>query len=209
MTWVLALVGVLTAVPLGWAAADVAPTWVRHAGAPWFGGGAALGLLLGWVLDKRLPLLPVLEHELTHLLAALALFRRPRHLRAADEGGEVVYDGRGSTFIRLAPYAVPTLSLLALPVMPFVAPAWARHAVGLVGVTWGYHVWTTLTETRSHQPDLRAGGLVASYVAVASLGTVLFALAAIGAVGHGALLESWLHHGMSRARHLLSLALRQ
>jgi hypothetical protein len=205
VTWLLALLGLLTAVPLGLALGDVWPAWTRQATAPWFGAGALGGAALGWLLVRQLPLLPILEHEMTHLLTALALFRRPRQLLAADGGGEVVYDGRGSTLIRLAPYAVPTLTLLALPFAPLVAVAQRPWFVALLGLTWGYHALTSLHETRPHQPDLRQGGLVPSFVAVAAIGTVLFGATALAAVGRTPLVERWLQFGLQRARGLLSL----
>lgn len=195
----------MVAVPLGWATGDVAQAWFRHPLALWFGGGAVAGLLVGWFLERRVPFLPILEHELTHLLVALALFRKPRHLRVAESDGEVVYDGRGSTFIRLAPYAVPTLTLVALAFSPLVAAAWRPEYALLLGLTWGYHVFTSLSETRPHQPDLREGGVIPSFVAVATMGSVLFTLAALAAVGRTPMLERWFDHGYARARTLASL----
>ncbi len=205
MTWLLALVGLLSAVPLGLALADIAPDWTRQPTAPWFGGGVLAGAAIGWLLVRKLPLLPILEHEMTHLLTALALFRRPRQLLAADGGGEVVYDGRGSTLIRLAPYAVPTLTLLALPFAPLVAQAQRPWFVALLGLTWGYHALTSLLETRPQQPDLRQGGLIPSFVAVAAFATLLFGVTAVAAVGRMPLVERWLQLGLQRGRALLSL----
>jgi len=70
-----------------------------------FFAGSILWLLFG----RFLQFFHVLEHELTHLLFGLLLFKKPKAISASDQGGRTELYG-GNFIITLAPYFFPTLS---------------------------------------------------------------------------------------------------
>src|SRR5688572_26775504 len=84
--------------------------------------GAAVFLPCLFVARRLFPgvwsYLQTLEHELTHLLIGLLFLKIPVGIRvSAHEGGEVRQLGLGTTgqtWISLAPYFFPTVSLIVL-----------------------------------------------------------------------------------------------
>jgi hypothetical protein len=148
--------------------------------------GGAIGFAILWRLLRRAWLgryLLVLEHELTHALFAWATFHRVYELHAtARSGGHVRYQGPGNWLIVIAPYFVPTASLIALAVLAWLPERLLVHGSAALGATVAFHVASTLAETHRDQPDLRTVGwlfsalfLPASNIAVLS---VLLAFAA-------------------------------
>ncbi len=191
MPWIVAGVAALAALPLGRALVEVWPIWFAAPTAKAFVVGAAGGAVAGWLVHRFVPMLAVLEHELTHLLAAVLLLRRPVAIGAGPDGGETVYTGRGSVLIRLAPYVLPTFTLVGLALAPLVRTRYETGFVVALGVTWGFHVLTGVVESHPRQPDLQRGGLLASYVAVVCLSVVFYPLAAIASVGGWPLVRRW------------------
>jgi hypothetical protein len=196
-------------VPLAMALPQMVAQASTQSGLQPFGLGVGLGLVGTLVVYKKLPILPVLEHELTHLAAALLLFRQPLSLSAGKGRGEVVYTGRGSVIIRLAPYVVPTFTIVLLCIGPFIADHYQRSFLVLLGSTWAFHVLTALEETRPYQPDLREGGLFVSFCAVIFLDLVFYFGTALWSVGGASLVVDWLSLSLVALRELtgaLSLA---
>lgn len=196
MSWLLGLPSAAFAAPL-WVA--LFQIWPLFRDAPMAGAfvfGALIGAMLAGVLITKVPMLPVLEHELTHLLCAAVLLRKPQAVSASADEGEAVYDGRGTTFIRLGPYVLPTLTLLLSPLLLIVDTSFEAQVVGVLGGTWGYHVATLIHEARPSQPDLRAGGLLGNTLAVAGLGTLCYGATALFAVGRGHLVGAWMLRGV-------------
>lgn len=191
MPWIIAVVSVCVAVPLGWALVGIWPAWWAAPSAQTFALAALAGAGAGWAIHRYVPMLAVLEHELTHLLVAVLLLRRPISIGAGPGGGETVYTGRGSALIRLAPYVLPTFTFLGLALAPVVRSRYETGLVVTLGVTWGFHVLTGVVESHPRQPDLRRGGLLASYLAVVGLSVVLYPLAALASVGGWPLVRRW------------------
>jgi len=123
---------------------------------PWpLAAGLAIGTVLDILLFSRLPGFEVFEHELTHALAALVLFRRiDRFVVTVERGGCVVHRNGlggelGNDFIALAPYTLPTFTLLSVLARPFVAGNWFPWFDVWIGVTFGYHVLSNFREIRT------------------------------------------------------------
>ncbi len=204
--WILGLLFGLAAIPL---AIALPHTFSAAHGAPFatmFGMGAAGGAVLTVLIMRKAPMLAVLEHEMTHLLVALLHLRLPESLNAGKEGGEVTYSGNSAFLIRLAPYVLPTFTLMLLGASPFVAPAHQNALRALIGVTWGYHVTTALYETRPAQPDLQAGVRVPALLAVAGLGLLLYTGSALWAVRDFGLCREWVVEAGHAALRLANLA---
>jgi hypothetical protein len=124
------------------------PTW------PHLLVGFIAGLAVGRFALDKLPTLCIAEHELTHLIAGLPFLCRPTRLVVSRHGGVA---GHRDTplpwigplvddFVTLAPYVLPTFSLLIALAAP-LAPLSAKFTVHLaIGLTLGYHLSTTAAE---------------------------------------------------------------
>ena len=140
-------------------------------------GGLAISVVLWFALVRRWRFWSTFEHELTHTLVALLLFRRPREFVVnADGSGHAVYQGRPSVLITLAPYFLPTFNLLLLPFDAIIRPEWHLWYMGLFGFLLGYHMLSALSEAHPNQPDLTAYGRVFSYLFVGSASLFIYAL---------------------------------
>lgn len=166
---------------------------------PW-GSGPALRFLAGAgagaaavaLFHRQLQFFTTLEHELTHLVVGLGFLKAPRALKVTARGGGRAELSGLNFVILLAPYFLPTLCLAALP-LPLVlrAEALAAYQVAF-GAAAGYHLATTVEETRPRQTDLKEAGhwfawpflLVANLVAFGAL----LAFATGGYAGMGAFL---------------------
>ena len=138
---------------------------------------STLGLLLGIALWTFLYLvLPrpvrtyVLAHELTHALWGYLMGAGVSQLRVSEKGGSVMVS-KSNFLITLAPYFFPfyTVCVIALHGVLWLfmdmqnyGPLW----MGLVGLTWGFHVTFTVTMLDGHQPDVAAYGRVLSYTVI-------------------------------------------
>jgi len=198
-----AILGVVVGVPLAVAVPEVWPLLRGDADALPFGGAALVGAVLTVLVLKFVPVFAVLEHELTHMVVAVLHLRRPLSLSAGAREGEVTYTGESAFLIRLAPYVLPSVTLALLLAEPLFAAAHQRTHVMLCGATWGYHVTTLLEEARPHQPDLREGGVVRSFIALFGLGVVFYCGAALWAIGGFDLVETWGRAGLDEAAQAL------
>jgi hypothetical protein len=115
--------------------------------------GTFLGILLDHFVLHRMPVVETFEHELTHAVVALMFFRRVTGFVVKRSGGTVTYQGSfggqfGTDFIGLAPYIFPLFTALSVIGRLFVPPAWFPWYDGWIGVTYGYHVWSSIEEVR-------------------------------------------------------------
>ncbi len=107
--------------------------------------------------------LETLEHELTHLLVGLLFLKIPVGIRvSAHEGGEVRQIGLGSTgqtWVALAPYFFPTISIFFLIIAYFIDLS-AKTFLAVLGWTTAFHLVTNWSETSFRQPDLQKAGIL-------------------------------------------------
>src|SRR5215203_433128 len=107
--------------------------------------------------------LETLEHELTHLLIGLLFLKIPVGIRvSAHEGGEVRQIGLGSTgqtWVALAPYFFPTISLFFLIIAYFIDLN-TKTFLAVLGWTVAFHLVTNWSVTSFRQPDLQKAGIL-------------------------------------------------
>lgn len=117
--------------------------------------GFASSLVLDRFLHRRMVKFAVFEHELTHSLAGFLFLRRVRGFVAGKGGGAVKQSGNfggkvGDDFIGLAPYFMPTFTVAAVLLRPALPENCFPWYDGFIGLTFGFHLWTTFRETKSN-----------------------------------------------------------
>jgi len=137
--------------------------------------------------------LETLEHELTHLVAGLLFLKIPVGIRvSAHEGGEVRQIGLGTTgqtWVTLAPYFFPTVSLAVL-IFAYLAGLNSGLLLGILGWTTAFHLVTNWSETSFRQPDLQKAGLLKTLLILPVMNLICYgsvlAFVAGGGKGFGA-----------------------
>jgi hypothetical protein len=136
--------------------------------------------------------LETLEHELTHLLIGLLFLKIPVGIRvSAHEGGEVRQIGLGTTgqtWVALAPYFFPTISLFVL-IFAYFIDLNPKLFLGILGWTTAFHLVTNWSETSFRQTDIQKAGnlktlLILPVMNLISYGSIL-AFVADGRQGFG------------------------
>ena len=103
------------------------------------------------------------EHEVTHCIFAVAMGNRVTGMRVtAVEGGHMQYIGTPSWLIDVAPYFFPTMTVVALVILPWIPTVTPAEALFIVGITVAYHLTSTWVETHTGQSDLQKAGFTFS-----------------------------------------------
>jgi hypothetical protein len=116
--------------------------------------GLATGIPVYFTVIKKIPYISTFEHELTHALVALLFFRRiHKFIVTSKRGGLVQYSGNfggefGTLLIGLAPYYLPTFTLIAVLVRPVLPAEWFPWFDGFIGATLAFHICSTPEETK-------------------------------------------------------------
>ncbi len=161
-----------------------------------FGYGGLVFFMFWFLFKKRfMYAFSVFEHELTHVLIAKLFFLKTLHFNVSPrkhvEGQVVVgVEGRGaftnavSVFFSLAPYYVPTLTLLVFAIYPLLASGMVPIFFFGMGFTAMYHFFTTFREFGFHQADIQKHGEYFS-TAFVLLGNIMFLGIVLGVVVYG------------------------
>lgn len=202
MIWCFTLPLVLCAVPLTMASSTLWEALAASTHATHFLYGAGAGVVIGLLILKFFPLLFVLDHELTHFVAALAMLRKPLLIAAEARSGVVIIEGRGSTFVSLAPHAIPILALLALSLLLITDAPSRPYVVALIALAWGYHGVTDVFDAVTGGSDLAKGGVFASRVLILCAWVFFYPLIVIAALGGSELVGRWFAAGWQVALFL-------
>lgn len=142
-----------------WAVIQHIATHVQHY--QWLLVGAGLYGVL-WFLGLRhstmMRWFSTLEHELTHALVAILTLNRVTGLNATHNGGVMQFQGFGNWLITLAPYFIPTLSLVVLGLMNLAKATYYPMLFAVMGFSMAYHLQSTWHELHDQQPDLKQAG---------------------------------------------------
>ena len=147
-------------------------------GAWWLAGGFVLWVVLFFALSRPIRTY-VLAHELTHAFWGILMGAKVSKLRVSRRGGSVTLS-KTNFLITLAPYFFPFYTMLALAVYTgltyfFDLTTYEPFWLGVVGLTWAFHLTFTVTTLMEHQPDIAEHGRVFSYAVI-----YLFNLLGIG-----------------------------
>ncbi len=112
----------------------------------------------------------VLAHELTHALWGWVMGARIKRMRISKNSGSVTLT-KSNFLVALAPYFFPLYTVLVILGYYILSiffnlrtyePFW----LGLVGLTWGFHLTFTIDTLLTHQPDIRENGRLFSYALI-------------------------------------------
>ena len=146
-----------------------------------------IGYFLAWKFFFRHhftgSFLSTLEHELTHAIIAIATFHPVTGISSSwKDGGKMTYSGKGNWLITIAPYFLPTISVV-LALSTIIIPDFLELYIGYaLGATIAYHMTSTWRETHRGQTDLQKVGF----------GFALVFLPAANLVSYGVLIEFYL-----------------
>lgn len=112
----------------------------------------------------------VLAHELTHALWGWVMGSRVSRLRVKQDHGSVTLS-KSNIWIVLAPYFFPfytvcTVALYGMVNLFVDMHAYALLWLGLVGLTWGFHVTFTINTLLQRQSDILQYGRLLSYALI-------------------------------------------
>jgi hypothetical protein len=112
----------------------------------------------------------VLAHELTHMLWAMLMGARISRVKVSKQSGSVTLS-RSNFLITLAPYFFPlytVLVILAYYALSVFVDVEAYYLIwlGLIGLTWGFHLTFTVSTLLQKQSDIRKCGHVFSYTVI-------------------------------------------
>jgi hypothetical protein len=117
--------------------------------------GFATGIPVYFAVIKKIPYISTFEHELTHVLVALLFFRRiHKFIVTSKRGGQVQYSGNfggefGTLLIGLAPYYLPTFTIIAVLLRPAIPAEWFPWFDVFIGATLAFHICSTPEETKN------------------------------------------------------------
>jgi hypothetical protein len=145
------------------------------------------------------------------LLIGLLFLKIPVGIRvSAHEGGEVRQIGLGTTghtWVTLAPYFFPTVSLAVL-IVAYFAGLNSRTLLAILGWTTLFHLVTNWSETSFRQPDLQKAGLLKTLLILPVMNLICYgsvlAYVAGGGKGFGAFWSEGLSASLDLAGRLLS-----
>jgi hypothetical protein len=171
-----------------------------------FGVGALVFIPCLFIARRLFPAtwsyLQTLEHEMAHLLVGLLFLKIPVGIRvSAHEGGEVRQIGLGTTghtWVTLAPYFFPTVSLAVL-IVAYFADLNSRTLLGILGWTTVFHLVTNWSETSFRQPDLQKAGLLKTLLILPVMNLICYGSVLAFVAGGGKRLGSFWYEGLSAA----------
>lgn len=125
----------------------------------------------------------ILGHELTHVLWAWLTGIRVRGMRVGRDDGHVELDGV-NFLVLLAPYFFPLYCMLvvaaySLSVIFVDLSAWQPLWLGLMGLTYAFHVTFTIQALSQRQTDVTENGHLFSYAVIVLMNLALVSLAIV------------------------------
>lgn len=165
----------------------------------WALGGAALWTLVFLVFDRPVWLY-VIGHELTHALFAILQGIPVLSMTLNREGGQVELR-RINWLVSLSPYFFPIYTMVVLLAYAVLwrfipVPGLVNFWMGLIGLTWGFHVTFTITTLGIRQTDILHEGRIfsAAVIVLFNILVVLIWLIALMNPGWSELTDTFVGH---------------
>ena len=147
--------------------------------------------------------LATFEHELTHAIVAIVTVHKVTEFKVTRrEGGHIRTIGC-NWVISLAPYFLPTLTILLMVAFHFLPVAYLRWADLALGATVAYHVLSTLAELHPAQPDFRIAGIPQSIMFIPTANLMMYGIVLSFAYhGTASIGDHW-HAVITYTRHMI------
>jgi hypothetical protein len=150
--------------------------------------------VLGFFLLPRPFRTYVLAHELTHAFWGMLMGAKVGKMKIGKNGGHVMLS-KSNFIISLAPYFFPFYTGLVIALWYAAGYFFDLHAyepwwLGLIGLTWGFHVTFTVYMLGQRQPDVQENGRLFSYVIIYLVNLFFVALWII-AIGAPTFRSAW------------------
>jgi hypothetical protein len=149
---------------------------------------------LFWLIFKRfLQVVCTFEHELTHLIVGLLFLRKPKSFSVTfTEGGYVEMYGGSNFLVTLAPYFLPTVCYLILPLAWFLPKESLPVFFTVLGASVSFHLLSGWQEFHFGQSDLHEAGLIFSVLFLPVANLIFFgAILVLVIVGNDKFFEFW------------------
>jgi hypothetical protein len=121
-------------------------------------------ILFWYIIFYKVNFFHTFEHEITHILAGLLFLKKPAEFWVRENVGGAVQLYGNNFVIQLAPYFLPTLSFLLLPLSLLIQPQYLPYYFLILGFFTSYHIISTLHEFSYNQPDIQHAGKIFSTV---------------------------------------------
>jgi hypothetical protein len=149
---------------------------------PWLFGGFMIWLLIYYTLPPPIRTY-VLGHELTHALWAYLTGGSVRSMHIGEDDGHVVVT-RINFLVMLAPYFFPLYTMILVLAYGLLAvfvdtSKWQPLWLGLMGLTYSFHVTFTIMALSHQQSDVEENGKLFSYTVIIIMNLLLVALAMV------------------------------
>jgi len=134
-----------------------------------FFGGVVLWLIVFFTLPTPARSY-VFAHELTHAIWGMATGARISRMKVRKNGGSVTLS-KANLMVTLAPYFFPLYTVVAISLFLGLSAFLDMRAyhlwwLGVIGVTWGFHVTFTVATLMQKQTDIHEYGYVLSYALI-------------------------------------------
>jgi hypothetical protein len=154
----------------------------------YFIAGSIFSVVVMLLFKKKLNFFTTFEHELTHNIWAVLFFRKPMGFHVRKDGSGLFEYESGSrlsnVFISLSPYFFPTACFLWLPFYVLCKEQFYWFYFLFMGVFFGYHIVSTLQETKLYQTDITSNGIIYSFLLLFPLNVIF-----------NGIILAHLHHG--------------
>lgn len=127
-----------------------------------FISGFLVFIPLWFVWMKKAHFFSTFEHELTHLLVGLIFLKKPESFKVTEREGGSVYLHGHNFLIALAPYFLPTFSILFLPMYYIINSDFHIFFFIILGFLTSYHFFSTKQDLHYKQPDIIRSGKIFS-----------------------------------------------
>lgn len=114
------------------------------------------GLIYSYIIVKLDGIITTFEHELTHAIVAMLLFRKVIEFRSTRyHGGHIRYTNGfggviGNDIIGLSPYFLPTFTFILVSCKHFIPISYGSYYDVFIGSTFTYHIMSTISETKNN-----------------------------------------------------------
>jgi len=144
------------------------------------GMGSMISWFIAGIANDKLLYLYVLGHEMTHAMFVYAFFGRITAMHVSSEGGYIMTN-KSNIVIALGPYFVPFWSAVLISIHSFAEyftkiPAGDLILIGLLGLTWTFHIIWTVWMIPKDQPDLKEHGTFLSLMIIIFANLVLLSV---------------------------------